>query len=123
MSAATKPPKDHFNVLFFASAGSFTSKQSEAFPAPLPLKKLFDMLEERYNGIKDKVLESCLVTVNLEVVLTLKGLDLTSYCDLAQVKGPALRYCLAALRYASSRTAKPSTTRVPLRSDASSSES
>ncbi|KAK1847288.1 molybdopterin synthase small subunit [Colletotrichum chrysophilum] len=68
MSAATKPPKDHFNVLFFASAGSFTSKQSEAFPAPLPLKKLFDMLEERYNGIKEKVLESCLVTVNLEYV-------------------------------------------------------
>ncbi|KAH9242713.1 hypothetical protein K456DRAFT_89157 [Colletotrichum gloeosporioides 23] len=27
MSAATKPPKDHFNVLFFASAGSFTSRQ------------------------------------------------------------------------------------------------
>ncbi|KAI8159146.1 Molybdopterin synthase sulfur carrier subunit [Colletotrichum sp. SAR 10_70] len=68
MSAATKPPKDHFNVLFFASAGSFTSKQSDVFPAPLPLKKLFDILEERYSGIKEKVLESCLVTVNLEYV-------------------------------------------------------
>ncbi|KAF5515298.1 Molybdopterin synthase sulfur carrier subunit [Colletotrichum siamense] len=68
MSAATKPPKDHFNVLFFASAGSFTSKQSDVFPAPLPLKKLFEILEERYSGIKEKVLESCLVTVNLEYV-------------------------------------------------------
>ncbi|EQB45990.1 ThiS family protein [Colletotrichum gloeosporioides Cg-14] len=68
MSAATTPPKDHFNVLFFASASSFTSKQYEAFPAPLPLKKLFDILEERYCGIKGKVLESCLVTVNLEYV-------------------------------------------------------
>ncbi|KAF4928555.1 Molybdopterin synthase sulfur carrier subunit [Colletotrichum viniferum] len=68
MSAATKPPKDHFNVLFFASAGSFTSRQFEAFPAPLRLKKLFDILEERYSGIKEKVLESCLVTVNLEYV-------------------------------------------------------
>ncbi|KAK2040560.1 this family protein [Colletotrichum somersetense] len=68
MSAVPKPPEDHFNVLFFASAVSFTSKQHEAFPAPMSLKKLFDVLEERYSGIKEKLLESCLVTVNLEYV-------------------------------------------------------
>ncbi|KAL0938759.1 ThiS family protein [Colletotrichum truncatum] len=68
MSSVPRPPKDHFNVLFFASAGSFTSKEHEAFPAPLSLKKLFDILEERYSGFKEKILESCLVTVNLEYV-------------------------------------------------------
>lgn len=55
-------------MLFFASASSFTSKQHDTFLAPLPLKGLFDALEERYSGIKEKVLESCLVTVNLEYV-------------------------------------------------------
>ncbi|KZL81385.1 hypothetical protein CI238_00452 [Colletotrichum incanum] len=68
MSAVPRPPKDHFIVLFFASAGSFTSKQHEAFPAPMSLKKLFDVLEERYSGFKERILESCLVTVNLEYV-------------------------------------------------------
>ncbi|OLN88501.1 Molybdopterin synthase sulfur carrier subunit [Colletotrichum chlorophyti] len=68
MSAVPRPPKDHFNVLFFASAGSFTSKEYESFPAPSSLKKLFDTLEERYSGIKEKILGSCLVTVNLEYV-------------------------------------------------------
>ncbi|KAK1490862.1 ThiS family protein [Colletotrichum tamarilloi] len=68
MAAAPRPPKDHFNVLFFASAGSFTSKQYEVLPAPLPLKKLFDALEERHGGFKERFLESCLVTVNLEYV-------------------------------------------------------
>jgi len=55
-------------VLFFASAGSFTSKQQQAFPAPMSIKKLFDALEESYSGIKERILESCLVTVNLEYV-------------------------------------------------------
>ncbi|KAK2019930.1 this family protein [Colletotrichum eremochloae] len=68
MNAVSRPPKDHFNVLFFASAGSFTSKQHEAFLAPMSLKNLFDVLEERYSGIKESILESCLVTVNLEYV-------------------------------------------------------
>ncbi|EFQ35237.1 ThiS family protein [Colletotrichum graminicola] len=68
MTAVPRPPKDHFNVLFFASAGSFTSKQHEALPAPMSIKKLFDVLEENYSGIKERILESCLVTVNLEYV-------------------------------------------------------
>ncbi|RYO96845.1 hypothetical protein DL765_011418 [Monosporascus sp. GIB2] len=68
MGAIPKPPKGHFNILYFASAGSFTSKEFETLPAPLPLSKLFDTLEERYKGIKDQLLSSCLVTVNLDYV-------------------------------------------------------
>lgn len=68
MSAAPKPPSGHFNLLYFASASTFTGKQYEALPAPLPLRKLFATLEERYTGIKPKVLESSLVTINLTYV-------------------------------------------------------
>jgi len=68
MSTSTKPPVSRFTILYFASASSYTSKESETFEAPLPLSKLFETLEERYAGIKSKVLESCLVTVNLEYV-------------------------------------------------------
>jgi molybdopterin synthase sulfur carrier subunit len=63
-----KPPPGHFNVLYFASAGTFTAKESESFPAPLPISKLFDTLETRYAGIKAKILDSSLVTVNLNYV-------------------------------------------------------
>lgn len=55
-------------MLYFASANTFTGKESEPLPAPLPLKKLFATLEERYTGIRAKVLESCLVTINLNYV-------------------------------------------------------
>lgn len=65
---ALKDPTGHFTVLYFASASSYTSKNNETLPAPLPLSKLFDTLEEKYNGMKAKVLVSCLVTVNLEYV-------------------------------------------------------
>ena len=41
---------------------------SEFLPAPLEPAKLFDVLEQRYTGFKDKVLNSCLVTVNLEYI-------------------------------------------------------
>lgn len=68
MSSVPKPPKGHFNVLYFAGASSFTGKDGEALPAPLPLGELFAVLESRYPGIKSKILESCLVTVNLEYV-------------------------------------------------------
>ncbi|ESZ92376.1 ribosomal protein s28e [Sclerotinia borealis F-4128] len=57
-----------FTVLYFATAASYTSKDSEAFRAPLPLSQLFKTLENHYNGIRDKVLRSCLVTINLEYV-------------------------------------------------------
>ncbi|KAI1160259.1 molybdopterin synthase sulfur carrier subunit [Nemania serpens] len=68
MSTIPKPPEGHFVVLYFASASSFTSKEYDTFPAPLPISKLFDTLEERHSGIKDKILSSCLVTVNLNYV-------------------------------------------------------
>lgn len=64
-STVPKPPSGHFNLLYFASANTFTGKELEPLPAPLPLRKLFATLEERYPGIKTKVLESCLVTINL----------------------------------------------------------
>lgn len=63
-----KPPSGHFNLLYFASASTFTGKEFDALPAPLPVRKLFATLEERYAGIRSKVLESCLVTVNLNYV-------------------------------------------------------
>lgn len=65
---ASKPPPGHFNILYFASAGSYTSKNVEALPAPLPLRKLFDTLEERYQGIRESVLDHSLVTINLTYV-------------------------------------------------------
>jgi molybdopterin converting factor small subunit len=68
MASVPRPPSGHFNVLYFASAGSYTTKQSESIPAPLPLKKLFSTLEEKYGGMKEKILSSCLVTINLDYV-------------------------------------------------------
>ncbi|OTB05959.1 hypothetical protein M426DRAFT_319338 [Hypoxylon sp. CI-4A] len=68
MGAVPKPPTGHFNVLYFASASSYTSKEFDTLPAPLPLGKLFDTLEEKHGGIKEKILSSCLVTVNLNYV-------------------------------------------------------
>lgn len=63
-----KAPPGHFLLLYFASAASYTAKDSETFEAPLPLSSLFDHLERNYKGIKEKVLDSCLVTINLEYV-------------------------------------------------------
>lgn len=57
-----------FNLLYFASASSFTSKDSDEFEAPVSLSKLFDLVEAKYPGIKSKILDSCLVTINLEYV-------------------------------------------------------
>lgn len=68
MASLPRAPPGHFNILYFASASSFTSKGSESLPAPLPLSKLFSVLEDRYSGIKAKILDSCLVTVNLNYV-------------------------------------------------------
>ena len=63
-----KPPPSHFNILYFASAASFTKKSSENFLAPVPAKELSDFLEGKYPGIKKSVLGSCAVTINLEYV-------------------------------------------------------
>ena len=68
MSSIPKPPEGHFNVLYFASARSYTGRDFDVLPAPLLLGKLFETLEGRYGGIRPKVLDSCLVTVNLDYV-------------------------------------------------------
>lgn len=69
MSATVpKPPSGHFNLLYFASASTFTGKEFETLPAPLPVRKLFATLEDRYTGIRAKILESCLLTINLNYV-------------------------------------------------------
>ena len=61
-------PADHFRILYFASAASFTRKSSDTFSAPMPVTELFGALETRYPGITKAVLDSCAVTVNLEYV-------------------------------------------------------
>lgn len=63
-----KAAPGHFTLLYFAAAASFTGKASEQLKAPLPLSKLFDDLETLYTGIKERVLTSCAVTVNLDYV-------------------------------------------------------
>jgi molybdopterin converting factor small subunit len=66
--ACVKAPTGHFSILYFAAASTFTGKTAEHLPAPLPARSLFAELEKRYPGIKDKVLSSCAVTVNLDYV-------------------------------------------------------
>ena len=68
MTTPGKPPPAHFTLLYFAAATSYTKRQQDFFPAPLPIIQLFDVLEMKYPGIKDKVLDSCAVTVNLQYV-------------------------------------------------------
>lgn len=55
-------------MLYFASAASFTRKSSEEFSAPLSIADLFERLEQSYPGIKDNVLASSLLTINLQYV-------------------------------------------------------
>ncbi|KAL1855062.1 hypothetical protein Plec18170_004476 [Paecilomyces lecythidis] len=57
-----------FQIHYFASAASYTQKQTESLPAPLPLSKLFSVLEERHPGIREKVLVSCGVSLGMEYV-------------------------------------------------------
>lgn len=64
----SKAPPGHFTVLYFASAASFTKKESEHLKAPVEAAKLFDTLDKQYPGMKAKVLTSCAVTVNLDYV-------------------------------------------------------
>jgi molybdopterin synthase sulfur carrier subunit len=68
MAPVLKTPDGQFKILYFATASTFTRKESETLSAPLPLKKLFPTLEEKYSGMKERVLSSCLVTINLDYV-------------------------------------------------------
>ena len=63
-----RPPAGHFTILYFAAVADYAGRDSESLPAPLPLSKLFASLEEKYPGVQEKLLGSCLVTVNLEYV-------------------------------------------------------
>jgi len=66
--APSKSPAGNFTILYFASASSHTKRESEHMPAPLKASELFDTLEERYPGMKQKVLSSCALTINLAYV-------------------------------------------------------
>lgn len=66
--SSPKAPAGHFTLLYFAASSSYTRKEHDFLPAPLPVDRLFDKLEEMYPGIKEKVLSSSAVTVNLDYV-------------------------------------------------------
>ena len=72
---SSKPPPGHFSILYFASASSFTGKAGEILQAPLNVDRLYDVLEDRYSGIKDQILSSCSVTINLHYVDVLDNTD------------------------------------------------
>jgi molybdopterin converting factor small subunit len=57
-----------FHIHYFSTATTYTGKQSESFPAPLPLNQLFDVLECKYPGMKEKVLSSCGISLGEEYV-------------------------------------------------------
>jgi molybdopterin converting factor small subunit len=62
-----------FTIHYFASASQYTGKHTETLPAPLPLSDLFNSLEDKYPGIKDKVLKSCGVSVGEEYIIPLSN--------------------------------------------------
>ena len=66
--ATPTPPADHFTLLYFASATSYTHKSFDHLPGPLPVANLYSVLEKMYPGITAKVLSSSALTVNLEYV-------------------------------------------------------
>lgn len=66
--APSRVPIGHFSILYFAAASTFTKKTSEHLSAPVEARDLFSKLEQLYPGIKDKVLNSCAVTVNLSYI-------------------------------------------------------
>jgi len=66
--AISKAPAGQFTLLYFAAASTITNKASETFSAPLDLIELPVLLEKQYPGIKQKVLSSCAITINLDYV-------------------------------------------------------
>ncbi|KAL3479065.1 hypothetical protein BJX99DRAFT_255843 [Aspergillus californicus] len=57
-----------FQIYYFSTASTYTGKNTESLPAPLPLPKLFETLESLYPGISEKVLRSCGVSLGDEYV-------------------------------------------------------
>jgi molybdopterin converting factor small subunit len=68
MAHEAQEASGHFTLLYFAAATTFTKKNEERLSAPMPLKDLPDALEKLHPGIKDKILGSCAVTINLDYV-------------------------------------------------------
>lgn len=64
----TETPAGHFRILYFASAASFTHKESDTFAAPVTAATIFDLLEKSYPGMTQAVLSSCAITLNLEYI-------------------------------------------------------
>ncbi|PWY77057.1 RNB-domain-containing protein [Aspergillus heteromorphus CBS 117.55] len=64
----TSDSNSTFQIHYFASASSYTGKQTERLAAPLPLSQLFDTLEALYPGIREAVLTSCGVSLGEEYV-------------------------------------------------------
>ncbi|PYI05651.1 hypothetical protein BO78DRAFT_143213 [Aspergillus sclerotiicarbonarius CBS 121057] len=64
-----------FQIHYFASASTYTGKQTERIAAPLPLSLLFETLESMYPGIREKVLSTCGVSLGDEYVDVLEDGD------------------------------------------------
>ena len=67
-SQSQSQTQGHFQIHYFSIASSYTGKSTESLPAPLPLPRLFLVLEDRYPGIRDKVLSSCGVSLGMDYV-------------------------------------------------------
>jgi molybdopterin converting factor small subunit len=63
-----RPQAGPFSILYFASAASYTNKPCDHLVAPMKLSTLLDCLEDMYPAIKQRILHSCALTVNLEYV-------------------------------------------------------
>lgn len=66
--APAKASPGHFRVLYFATAAEFTGKSGEEMSAPSTSGQLYESLEQRYPGIKGRVLGSSRLMINLESV-------------------------------------------------------
>lgn len=67
-SSDTSSTTETFTIHYFATASQYTGNHSEQLPAPLPLARLFPVLEERYPGIQERVLRSCGLSLDGEYV-------------------------------------------------------
>ncbi|OAP56288.1 hypothetical protein AYL99_09467 [Fonsecaea erecta] len=66
---STNPAKGTCTVLLFASASTFAGGvETVRIPVPTTLRGVFAALEARFPGMRDKVVGSAAVTVNLEYV-------------------------------------------------------
>lgn len=66
--SSPKAPAGNFTLLYFAAATSYTRKEHDFLPAPMLVSKLYATLDDKYPGIRHKVLESSAVTINLDYV-------------------------------------------------------